>query len=149
MDGTVSEIGIRSTRLRKLDGREVTIPNSRFADSPVENISREPSRKIVLSLGLTYDTAPEGMRRAMEVLKEIAEAQGESLVQDKTLVGFNGFGDFAMNVLFIYYITPGADILGTQTAVNLAILDRFSSEGLEFAFPTQTIYTLSGSGGGA
>ena len=83
------------------------------------------------------------MRRAMEVLQEIAAAQGETLIQDKTLVGFNGFGDFAMNVLFIYYITPGADILGVQTAVNLAILDRFDAEGLEFAFPTQTIYTLS------
>jgi MscS family membrane protein len=146
IDGTVSEIGIRSTRLRKLDGREVTIPNSRFADSPVENVTREPSRKIVLNLGLTYDTAPQAMRRAMEVLQEIAEAQGEDLIQDKTLVGFNGFGDFAMNVLFIYYITPGADILGTQTAVNLAILDRFGAEGLEFAFPTQTIYTLSAGG---
>jgi MscS family membrane protein len=143
IDGMVSEIGIRSTRLRKLDGREVTIPNSRFADSPVENISREPSRKIVLDLGLTYDTTPEDMRRAMEVLQEIAAAQGDALIQDKTLAGFNGFGDFAMNVLFIYYITPGADILGVQTAVNLAILDRFDAEGLEFAFPTQTIYTLS------
>jgi MscS family membrane protein len=147
MDGTVSEIGIRSTRLRKLDGREVTIPNSRFADSPVENITREPSRKVVLDLGLTYDTTPEGMRRALEVLREIAEAQGENVVQDKTLVGFNGFGDFAMNVVFLYYITPGADILGVQTAVNLAILDRFNAEGLEFAFPTQTIYTLSGGAG--
>jgi MscS family membrane protein len=144
IDGTVSEIGIRSTRIKKLDGREVTIPNSRFADSPVENVSREPWRKVSLALGLTYDTTPADMRRAMEVLVEIAEAQGDDLVQDKTLVGFSGFGDFSMNLSFIYYITPGADILGTQTAMNLAILDRFNAEGLEFAFPTQTIYTLSG-----
>jgi len=143
-DGTVTEIGIRSTRIRKLDGREVTIPNSRFADSPVENVSREPSRKVVLNLGLTYDTKPEQMRQAMDILGEIAEAQDESLVGDKTAIGFNGFGDFAMNVLFVYYIAPGSDILGTQTSINTQILERFNAEGLEFAFPTQTIYTVSG-----
>lgn len=144
IDGTVEEIGIRSTRIRTLAGRQVTIPNSRFADSPVENISREPSRKVVLDLGLTYDTPPEKMQRAMDILKEIAEAQGEALLQEKTLAGFNAFNNSAMNVVFIYYITPGADILGTQTAVNMQILQRFNAEGLEFAFPTQTIYTLSG-----
>jgi MscS family membrane protein len=144
IDGNVSEIGIRSTRIRKLDGREVTIPNSRFADSPVENISREPSRKVALDLGLTYDTTPDQMRRAMEILTEIAAAHAENLVADKTLVGFNAFGASAMNVAFIYYITPGQNILDTQTSINMAILDRFNAEGLEFAFPTQTIYTLSG-----
>ena len=144
IDGTVSEIGIRSTRIRKLDGREVTIPNSRFADSPVENVSREPSRKVVLNLGLTYDTSPGQMQRAMDILGEISGAHAERLVADKTVIGFNGFGDFAMNVLFIYYIAPDNDIVGTQTSVNMAILERFNAEGLEFAFPTQTIYTLSG-----
>ena len=144
IDGTVSEIGIRSTRIRKLDGREVTIPNSRFADSPVENISREPSRKVALDLGLTYDTGPVQMQRAMDILAEIAEAHAETLVGDKTVIGFNAFGNFAMNIAFIYYIVPGSDIMGTQTSINMAILERFNAEGLEFAFPTQTVYTLSG-----
>jgi MscS family membrane protein len=84
------------------------------------------------------------MNRAMELLREIAAAHAEDLVEDKTVVGFNGFGDFAMNVAFIYYIRPGADIMGTQTSINLEVLNRFNAEGLEFAFPTQTIYTLSG-----
>lgn len=144
IDGTVSEIGIRSTRITKLDGREVTIPNSRFADSPVENVSREPSRKVFLNLGLTYDTGPAQMKRAMDILHEIVAAHGEDLVGDKTVVGFNAFGDFAMNVAFIYYITPGSDIMGTQTSINMAILERFNAEGLEFAFPTQTIYNVPG-----
>lgn len=142
-DGVVSEIGIRSTRLRTLAGREVTIPNSRFADSPVENISREPNRKIVLNLGLTYDTTHERMQRAMDLLREIVEAQGES-VDEKIIIGFNSFGDFALGIMLIYYIQPGSDIMGEQTAVNLAILERFNAEGLEFAFPTQTIHTVSG-----
>lgn len=144
VDGTVEEIGIRSTRIRKLDGRQVTIPNSRFADSPVENVTREPWRKVTLNLGLTYDTNPAQMKRAMDILQEIADSHANGLVTDKTAIGFNAFGDFAMNVIFIYYIEPGQDILGTQTSINSQILERFNAEGLDFAFPTQTIYTVSG-----
>jgi len=142
-DGTVSEIGIRSTRLKTLAGREVSIPNSRFADSPVENISREPNRKMSLSLGLTYDTPPDRIQRAMDILVEIVEAQGEA-TEEKVIVGFNSFGDFALGVMVIYYITKGADIMGVQTSVNMAILERFNAEKLEFAFPTQTIHTVAG-----
>jgi MscS family membrane protein len=143
IDGTVADIGIRSTKLRKLDGREVTIPNSRFADSPVENVTREPSRKVTLKLGLTYDTNPQQMQRAMEILREISAGHAENTFEEQAVIGFNEFGDFSMNLLFIYYIQPGQDILGTQTSINLQILERFNLEGLEFAFPTQTIHTVA------
>ncbi len=139
-DGTVVEIGVRSTRLETLEGRIVTIPNSKFADAPVENISREPSRKIVLNLGLTYDTAPEKMQQAMDMLQQINEANPNT--EDKQIISFNGFGDFAMNIMFIYYISKGADIANTQTEINMEILRQFNVNGLEFAFPTQTIYTI-------
>ena len=56
-DGTITEIGIRSTRLKTLEGRVVTIPNAKFTGGMVENVSMEPSRKVVLNLGLVYDTA--------------------------------------------------------------------------------------------
>ena len=58
----------------------------------------------------------------------------------------NGFGDFAMNILLIYYVTKGASIIDTQTKINLEILKRFNEEGLEFAFPTQTLYTVKQDG---
>ena len=138
-DGTITEIGVRSTRLRTLEGRIVTIPNSTFADSPVENVTLEPSRKIVQNLGLTYDTPPENMHKAISILREMAA--GQPALEDNALVSFNAFGDSAMNILFIYYIKSGADILATQTTLNMAILTRFSEAGLDFAYPTQTIYT--------
>ena len=137
-DGFIRDIGVRSTRLETLDGRLVTIPNSKFSDTPVENVSLEPSRKVVLNLGLTYDTTPEQMKRAMEILRDIV-AHNDS-TEDKVLVSFNAFGDFAMGILFIYYIKSGADILQAQTDINMEILSRFTAEGLEFAFPTQTLY---------
>jgi MscS family membrane protein len=139
-DGAVTEIGLRSTRLQTLDGRMVTIPNSEISDTAVENVSSEPSRKVVLNLGLTYDMDEAKIQRAMEVLHEIADQHKDDL-EENLSVGFNQFGDFALNVIFVYRITKGSDILGTQTAINLAILKRFADEGLELAFPTQTILT--------
>ena len=141
-DGTVEEIGIRSTRLKTLAGRIVTIPNAQFSDAPVENITVEPSRKIVLNLGMTYDTTPTQMQEAMDTLKSIAAAN--SSTDDKVVVAFNGFGDFALNIMFIYYITKGADVAGTQTDINMAILTQFNDKKLDFAFPTQTLYNIPG-----
>jgi len=139
-DGTVKEIGIRSTRLETLEGRIVTIPNSKFTSSAVENVSREPSRKIVLDLGLVYDTTPDQMEKAMKLLEEIID-QNEG-TEEKRVVLFNAFGDSAMNICVIYYIRKEADIASTQTQINLAILRTFNENGLEFAFPTQTHYNI-------
>jgi MscS family membrane protein len=143
-DGTIEEIGIRSTRLRTLSGTLVTIPNATFSGNSVENVSQEPFRKVVLNLGLTYDTKPEDMEKAISLLREIKEAADD--VEEKVIIGFNGFGDFAMNILLIYYVTKGASIIDTQTKINLEILKRFNEEGLEFAFPTQTLYTVKQDG---
>lgn len=143
-DGTVVEIGIRSTRIKTLAGRIVTIPNSKFADSPVENVSWEPMRKISLELGLVYDTTPEFMEKALQILKEIADS--EEHIKSGATVFFSGFGDFAMNIKFIYYIKKSGNIAETQNSVNMAILKQFNQAGLEFAFPTQTLYNISNSG---
>lgn len=137
-DGSVEEIGIRSTRIRTLDGRMVTIPNSKFSESAIENISSEPSRKIVLNLGLTYNTNSDGVKEAMELLKSIVNSKNG--VDEKVFVGFNAFNDSALNIVCVYYISPGADILGVQTEINLEILENFANAKLDFAFPTQTLF---------
>jgi MscS family membrane protein len=141
-DGTITEIGIRSTRLKTLEGRIVTIPNAKFTDGMVENVTVEPWRKVVLNLGLVYDTPSDKMEKAMELLHEIAMTNAD--VEDEHHVGFNDFGASALGIIFIYYIKKGSDILGTQTSVNIAIKKSFEANGLEMAFPTQTIYTKNG-----
>lgn len=138
-DGFVTKIGMRSFCIKTLDGTEVVIPNSKVIDGVVENVSREPARKVILDLGLTYDTKPEQMQRAMDILREIS-AQNTNLDNTNTIVSFTTFGDFSLGIKFIYYIKSGADIFGTQNDVNMSILSRFNAEGLNFAFPTQTIY---------
>ena len=136
-DGIVEEIGIRSTRLRTLAGRIVTIPNAKFTDGIVENLSSEPTRKVVLNLGLTYDTSPEKMELAMKLLKDINDANPR--VRENPIISFNAFGDFSLGIIFIYYILKGEDILSVQSEMNLEILKQFNKHGLNFAFPTQTI----------
>ncbi len=139
-DGTVTEIGLRSTKLKTLAGRTVVIPNAEFSDGAVENISSEPARKVTLNLGLTYDMNDKKVDQAMQILRDLA-AENKEAIQDNISVGFNAFGDFALNVVFIYYIRKKADILGTQTKMNLEILKRFNKGKIELAFPTQTILT--------
>jgi len=137
-DGNVKEIGIRSTRIKTFDGRIVVVPNATIANDVLVNVSAEPSRRISLSLGLTYDTDHNSMEKAMTILKEIV-AENDNL-EEHVILGFDAFNDFSLNINFKYYIIKGRDILGTQTQVNLQILKRFNAEGLEFAFPTQTIF---------
>lgn len=140
-DGSITEVGLRTSRMRTLEGRLVTIPNSQFTGNMVENVSAEPSRKVLLNLGLTYDMNAEQMEKGISVLKEIA-ANNQDIEPDVS-VGFNSFGDFSLGILFIYYIKKDNDILGTQTAMNLEILKKFGENGLEMAFPTQTIYNIN------
>ena len=137
-DGSITEIGLRSTRLKTLDGRIVTIPNSTFTGSAVENVSWEPSRKVVLNIGLVYETTPDQIEQAMKMLKQIVDNHAST--EEDTWMAFNAFGDFALNICFIYYIRKGEDIGATQTEINLAILRQFGEHKLEMAFPTQTLY---------
>ena len=136
-DGIVEEVGLRSTRLRTLEGRIVTIPNSRFTDNSVTNVTSQPTLKVKLNLGLIYDTDEVQMQKAIDILEDIVKNQ--EAITDDYAAGFNGFGDFSLNILFIYYVKPDSHWLDTQTLVNKEILRRFNKEGLEFAFPTQTI----------
>jgi MscS family membrane protein len=138
-DGFVKEVGIRSTRVKTLAGRIVTIPNKEFTASIVENVSSEPSRKVVQTLGLTYDMDASKVERAIQVLTDI-HAENVETTEDNVIT-FTAFGDFSLNILFIYYIKKESDIMVTQSNINMQILKRFAAEGLDFAFPSQTIYT--------
>ena len=102
------------------------------------NVTSQPALKVKINLGLTYDTNEDSMQKAIEILVDIVKNQ-DSITNDYA-AGFNGFGDFSLNILFMYYVKPDSHWLNTQTLVNKEILRRFNKEGLEFAFPTQTIF---------
>jgi MscS family membrane protein len=137
IDGTVQEIGIRSTRIKTLENRLVTIPNHQFTDQVVENVTAEPSRKMKVVLGLTYDTTPEQIEQALQILTDIVSDAGRT--EDEYTVWSSGFGDFSLNVSAIYVIRKGEHWAHVPNEINLEILRRFNAAGLDFAFPTQTL----------
>ena len=135
-EGYVREIGLRSTKLETLDGRMVTMPNSKVTDNPVLNVSKEKGRKIKFTLGLTYDTQPQDIELAKNILTKII-TQNEC-TRD-AVIAFDSFGDFSLNILVIYWVKSGSPIAGTNDTINMSILKEFNENKLNFAFPTQTL----------
>lgn len=137
-EGYVREIGLRSTKLETLDGRIVTMPNSNVTDNPVLNVTKEKGRKMKFTLGLTYDTQPEQLELAKEILSKIIT---ENEHTRDAVIAFDSFGDFSLNILVIYWVISGSPIAATNDEINMSILKEFNANNLEFAFPTQTIIT--------
>ena len=137
-DGVVEEVGLRSTRIRTLDGRIVTIPNSTFTDNSVVNVTSQPALKIVLNLGLTYDTDEAGMQQGVDILRQIV-IDHSTILESDCSAGFKDFGDFSLGILFVYYVKPDAHWLDSQNTICKEVLKRFNAAGLDFAFPTQTL----------
>jgi MscS family membrane protein len=138
-DGFIEDIGIRSTRIRTLEKRVVTIPNYKMVDAPIENVSEEPMRRVLLKLGLTYKTTPDKMNEAMIILRDIPN-RVKNIDPDEITVAFTDFTEFALVITFIYFLSKNADVTETPSRVNSEILRAFNEAGLEFAFPTQTIH---------
>lgn len=131
IEGNVREIGLRSTRLETPEGRVVTMPNASFADNPVENISLEPSRKIVLTLKLSVKTPYEKVKKAIELLNQITK--NNENVEDTCIVNFASIEDIHLALVFIYFIKKDKNIAEAQTGINLEILKEFESNKIEFA----------------
>lgn len=138
-EGTIVDVGIRSTKMRNYDKRLITIPNSKLSDASIVNISAEPMRRVVMKIGLTYDTTPKKMNEAMNILKDMPK-KIEYVSEKDIAVNFLEFGDSALVITFVYFIEKKGDIKETTSNVNMEILSAFNDAGLNFAFPSQTVY---------
>jgi len=145
VDGTVETIGFRSTRVRNLDGHLVTVPNKAMGNATITNITARPNIKSVMNIGITYDTPPEKVQRAVAILEEVYRAHP---MTDDVWISFDKFNDYSLNLLVIYWwkSTVYKDFLAGMQDLNLKIKQRFGSEGIEFAFPTQTLHLKQDSG---
>ena len=140
-EGTVIDVGARSTKIMDYDKRIITFPNYKITDANIINISSEPRRRVVLNLGLTYDTTPEKMKEALDILKAIpGRVENVSSNPSDTTAVFTNYADSALVIMYIYFIEKQGDILGVTSNMNMEILSSFNKAGLEFAFPTQTVY---------
>ena len=140
-EGTVVDVGVRSTKIMNYDKRIITFPNYKITDTSIVNISSEPMRRVVLNLGLTYDTTSEKMKEALELLKSIPKrVENVSSNPSDIVAVFTEYSDSALVIMYIYFIEKQGDILGVTSNMNMEILAAFNKAGLNLAFPTRTVY---------
>lgn len=140
--GNVEVVGFRSTRIRTLEGYLVTLPNGSLANADIKNISQRPFLKRSFGVGLTYDTPPEKVERAIAIIKEILSDHSGMDQSKPPLVHFSDFTDSTLNIEVVYWHFPAewSEFRELNENVNLAIFRQFNEAGIEFAFPSQTIY---------
>ncbi|MCF7816954.1 MAG: mechanosensitive ion channel family protein [Kiritimatiellales bacterium] len=141
-DGSIEEVGFRSTRIRTLDGHLVTVPNGELANMMIQNIGKRPFIKRVLDLTITYNTPPEKVQLAIDIVKELLADHEGMNANLPPRVFFTDFNDCSLNIRAIYWYHPPEywDYLAFSEKVNMQILVRYNEAGIEFAFPTQTLY---------
>jgi len=139
VDGVVESIGLRSTRVRDLDGYLITIPNKTVGGATIINVSRRPTIKTVLNFGLTYETPLPKVKRALTILEELYTRH--PMTHD-AIVSFNQFTDFALNLRVVHWWknTDYRAYLAGMQDLNLAVMQRFAAEGINIAYPTQTLF---------
>jgi MscS family membrane protein len=141
-DGTIENVGMRSTRVRTLTGHLVTIPNGELANKAIENISKRPHIRRIFNITITYDTPPEKVKEAKAILEDILKDHDGMDPEFPPRVYFNEFKDSALNLFCIYWFHP-ADWWAYNDLterINLDVLERFNAAGIDFAFPTQTLH---------
>ena len=145
VEGTVEDISFRSTRIRNADNVVITIENSKVCAEYIQNANQRTSRLWQFTLGLTYDTTEEKIRRLTQDLTQLL--QGQPTVQPNGVtVALDKFNDYSLDILVRVYLTtlPYADYLKERHRLNLLIMQTVKNAGCEFAFPTTTVEMAKG-----
>lgn len=140
--GTVKHVGIKSTRIELLQGEELIVSNSQLTAAEIRNFGIMEYRRVAFTIGVVYNTPLEKLKKIPEMIREIMEAQDKVEVER---VHFKSFGDFSLVFEAIYYVqtTDYIEYMDIQQQINLGIVERFQKEGVEMAYPTQTIHVNS------
>ena len=141
---TVEKIGVRSTHLRSLRGEAVVMNNSALTHTTLLNFADMENRRMIYSLGVTYSTSVEQMKAIPAWVEQIIEVIPNT---NFDRCHFTEFGDSSLNLELVYYIDTRdyTTAMNAQQAVNLGIMECFAREGIEFAFPSRTLYLESDS----
>lgn len=137
--GTVEHVGIKTTRVRSLDGELLVMSNSDLTSSRIRNFKRMLQRRAVFQVGVTYQTTSAKAAAIPAMIQEIIGAEPKATLER---VHFKSFGDSALVYETVYWVLdPDYNVyMDVQQRINLALLARFEKEGIEFAYPTQTLF---------
>lgn len=144
--GTVEHIGLKTTRVRSLGGEQLVFANNDLLQSRVRNFKRMMERRVLFSVGVTYETPQEKVVQVSQILREAVEAH-EKVRFDRA--HFKSFGGSSLDFEIVYYVlSPDYNVyMDIQQAINLEIFRRFNDQGIEFAYPTQTLYVRKATDG--
>ncbi len=137
--GSVEHIGIKTTRIRSLSGEQLVFSNSDLTKSRIKNYKRMQTRRIAFKIGVVYHTPVEKVKQIPQIIKNIFSHVHEVRLDR---AHFQSFGDFSLNYEIVYYVNS-ADYnvyMDKQQEINFALMEAFEREGIEFAYPTQTVY---------
>jgi len=141
VEGTVEEVGFRSTRVRTFYNSLISLPNSHLTSAAVDNLGLRQYRRWSTRLGLAYDTLPEKIDAFCEGVRELIRCHPQTW-KGSYHVYFNEFGDSSLEVmLYVFFETPDwAEELKARHRLAVQIVQLARELGVEFAFPSQTIY---------
>lgn len=137
--GSVEHIGLKTTRVRSLSGEQLVFSNNDLLQSRIRNYKRMQERRVVFSLGVTYDTPHEKLTAIPATIRAIVQSQEQTRFDR---AHFKEYGDSSLKFEIVYYMLT-ADYnayMDVQQAINLEIYRNFEQEEIEFAFPTRTLY---------
>ena len=137
--GTVEYIGIKSTRLRSLSGEQIVLSNADLLGSRIRNYGRMFERRVLFTLGVTYETPREKLRQLPEILRRIVEGEADTRFDRSH---FAKYGPASLDLEIVYYVlSPDYNrYMDIQQAINLRIHEEFEKLGVEFAYPTQKLW---------
>ncbi len=137
--GVVTKIGIKSTRIQALQGEEIVISNQELTSTRVNNYKKMDKRRVQFSLGVTYNTKLDKVKKIPKLIEEAINKTGKT---EFDRAHFKSFGDFSLNFEVVYYLKSNDynEYMDAQQEINLAIKESFEKENIEFAYPTQTIF---------
>ncbi|MBI3098124.1 MAG: mechanosensitive ion channel [Planctomycetes bacterium] len=141
--GTVEHIGLKTTRIRSLDGEQIVFRNSDLLGARIRNFKRMFERRVLFTFGVLYETPLAKVEAIPSMVRGIIEAQ-DRIRFDRA--HFKGFGDSSLDFEVVYYVKAPeyAVYMDAQQAINLALMRRFLEEGISFAYPTRTVYLAGG-----
>lgn len=137
--GAVEYIGIKTTRIRSLGGEQLIFSNTDLTDSRVRNYKRMEKRRVVFRLGVTYQTPQDKLKQIPKIVENIIKNVKDTMFDR---AHFFSYGDFSLIFEVVYYVL-GSDYnkyMDTQQEINFGLKEELEKQGVEFAYPTQTIY---------
>ncbi|HCE98801.1 MAG TPA: hypothetical protein DER10_09925, partial [Elusimicrobia bacterium] len=139
LSGTVEHIGLKSIRIRSLSGELIVVSNSKLLGIELKNYKQMQRRRVVLKTAVVYQTPLEKLKLVPDMMKEAVLSLGNASFDRSTM---SGLGDFSIDFETVYWVeSPDYNFhMQAQEKFLQAVIAKFQKEGIEFAYPTQTLF---------